>query len=138
MNGKVILIVEDDRDIRDLLADFLKREGFAVEVAEDGAAADRILARRVPDLVVLDLMLPGEDGLSICRRLRARGATPILMLTAKNDDIDRIVGLELGADDYLGKPFNPRELLARIRALLRRASPDSVLGGVAEKVLVGD
>jgi two-component system OmpR family response regulator len=115
MNGKVILIVEDDRDIRDLLADFLKREGFAVEVAEDGTAADRILARLVPDLVVLDLMLPGEDGLSICRRMRARGATPILMLTAKNDDIDRIVGLELGADDYLGKPFNPRELLAHIR-----------------------
>jgi two-component system OmpR family response regulator len=121
MNGKVILIVEDDRDIRGLLADFLKREGFAVELAEDGAAADRILARVAPDLVVLDLMLPGEDGLSICRRLRARGATPILMLTAKNDDIDRIVGLELGADDYLGKPFNPRELLARIRAILRRA-----------------
>src|SRR6266567_6241289 len=120
MNGKVILVVEDDRDIRDLLADFLKREGFAVEVAEDGAGADRILARTAPDLVVLDLMLPGEDGLSICRRLRARGATPILMLTAKNDDIDRIVGLELGADDYLGKPFNPRELLARIRAILRR------------------
>ena len=121
MNGKVILIVEDDGDIRGLLADFLKREGFAVEVAEDGAAADRILARVAPDLVVLDLMLPGEDGLSICRRLRARGATPILMLTAKNDDIDRIVGLELGADDYLGKPFNPRELLARIRAILRRS-----------------
>jgi two-component system OmpR family response regulator len=121
MNGKVILVVEDDRDIRSLLADFLKREGFSVEVAEDGAAADRALARMTPDLVVLDLMLPGEDGLSICRRLRARGATPILMLTAKNDDIDRIVGLELGADDYLGKPFNPRELLARIRAILRRA-----------------
>src|SRR6266702_7044523 len=120
MNGKVILIVEDDRDIGDLLADFLKREGFAVEVAEDGAAADRILARMAPDLIVLDLMLPGEDGLSICRRLRARGATPILMLTAKNDDVDRIVGLELRADDYLGKPFNPRELLARIRAILRR------------------
>jgi two-component system OmpR family response regulator len=121
MSGKVILVVEDDRDIRSLLADFLKREGFTVEVAEDGTAADRALARIKPDLVVLDLMLPGEDGLSICRRLRARAATPILMLTAKNDDIDRIVGLELGADDYLGKPFNPRELLARIRAILRRA-----------------
>jgi two-component system, OmpR family, response regulator len=121
MNGKVILVVEDDRDIRGLLADFLKREGFSVEVAEDGAAADRALVRVTPDLVILDLMLPGEDGLSICRRLRARGAIPILMLTAKNDDIDRIVGLELGADDYLGKPFNPRELLARIRAILRRA-----------------
>jgi two-component system OmpR family response regulator len=129
MNGKVILIVEDDRDIRGLLADFLKREGFAVELAEDGAAADRILARVAPDLVVLDLMLPGEDGLSICRRLRARGATPILMLTAKNDDIDRIVGLELGADDYLGKPFNPRELLARIRAVLRRSEASVARAG---------
>jgi two-component system, OmpR family, response regulator len=120
MTGKSILFVEDDRDIRMLLADFLAREGFAVEVAEDGAAVDRVLARTRPDLVILDLMLPGEDGLSICRRLRARGAVPIIMLTAKNDDVDRIVGLELGADDYLGKPFNPRELLARIRAILRR------------------
>jgi two-component system OmpR family response regulator len=129
MNGKVILVVEDDRDIRGLLADFLKREGFSVEVAEDGAAADRVLGRVTPDLVVLDLMLPGEDGLSICRRLRARGATPILMLTAKNDDIDRIVGLELGADDYLGKPFNPRELLARIRAILRRSEASATRAG---------
>jgi two-component system OmpR family response regulator len=120
MTGKSIHFVEDDRDIRMLLADFLAREGFAVEVAEDGAAVDRVLARTRPDLVILDLMLPGEDGLSICRRLRARGAVPIIMLTAKNDDVDRIVGLELGADDYLGKPFNPRELLARIRAILRR------------------
>jgi two-component system OmpR family response regulator len=129
MNGKVILIVEDDRDIRGLLADFLKREGFTVELAEDGTAVDRILSRLAPDLVVLDLMLPGEDGLSICRRLRARGATPILMLTAKNDDIDRIVGLELGADDYIGKPFNPRELLARIRAILRRSEAPVVRAG---------
>jgi two-component system, OmpR family, response regulator len=120
MNGKSILFVEDDRDIRTLLADFLAREGFAVEVAEDGAAVDRALARAQPDLVILDIMLPGEDGLSICRRLRARSAVPVIMLTAKSDDIDRIVGLELGADDYLGKPFNPRELLARIRAVLRR------------------
>jgi two-component system OmpR family response regulator len=126
MNGKIILIVEDDRDIRGLLSDFLTREGFSVEVAESGAAADRALARIAPDLVILDLMLPGEDGLSICRRLRARGSIPILMLTAKNDDIDRIVGLELGADDYLGKPFNPRELLARIRAILRRADASTM------------
>jgi two-component system OmpR family response regulator len=120
MNRKAILVVEDDRDIRALLADFLAREGFAVDVAEDAAGVDRALVRAMPDLVVLDLMLPGEDGLSICRRLRARCAVPILMLTAKSDDVDRIVGLELGADDYLGKPFNPRELLARIRAILRR------------------
>ena len=121
MTGKSILFVEDDRDIRTLLADFLVREGFAVEVAEDGIGVDRALARMKPDLVILDLMLPGEDGLSICRRLRARSAVPVIMLTARNDDVDRIVGLELGADDYLGKPFNPRELLARVRAILRRA-----------------
>src|SRR5215471_7207054 len=120
MTGKSILFVEDDRDIRTLLADFLMREGFAVEVAEDGVGVDRALARMKPDLVILDIMLPGENGLSICRRLRTRSAVPVIMLTARNDDIDRIVGLELGADDYLGKPFNPRELLARIRAILRR------------------
>ena len=94
MTGKSILFVEDDRDIRMLLADFLVREGFAVEVAEDGAAVDRVLARTRPDLVILDLMLPGEDGISICRRLRARGAVPIIMLTAKNDDVDRIGSIE--------------------------------------------
>jgi len=121
MTGQTILIVEDDREIRSLLADFLGREGYAVLGAEDGPAMDKALAAQRPDLVVLDIMLPGEDGLSICRRLRARGNLPILMLTAKSDDIDRIVGLELGADDYLAKPFNPRELLARIRAILRRA-----------------
>jgi two-component system OmpR family response regulator len=120
MSGNSILLVEDDRDIGTLLADFLVREAFAVEVAQDGAAVDRAFARAKPDLVILDLMLPGEDGLSICRRLRARSAVPIIMLTAKSEDVDRIVGLELGADDYLGKPFNPRELLARIRAILRR------------------
>jgi two-component system OmpR family response regulator len=120
MSGNSILLVEDDRDIGTLLADFLAREAFAVEVAQDGAAVDRAFARAKPDLVILDLMLPGEDGLSICRRLRARSAVPIIMLTAKSEDVDRIVGLELGADDYLGKPFNPRELLARIRAILRR------------------
>jgi two-component system, OmpR family, response regulator len=117
-----ILLVEDDREIRSLLAELLAREGFEIETAEGGKAMDRLLGRGMPDLVILDLMLPGEDGLSICRRLRAQGAVPILMLTAKTHEIDRIVGLELGADDYLGKPFNPRELLARVRAILRRSS----------------
>jgi len=117
-----ILLVEDDPEIRALLADFLGREGFAVATAAGGAEMDRRLARGAADLVVLDVMLPGEDGLSICRRLRTRGDMPILMLTAKGDDVDRIVGLEVGADDYLGKPFNPRELLARIRAVLRRTA----------------
>ena len=118
----LIILVEDDKEIQRLVRDLLVREGFAVEVAETGAALDRVLAGQRPDLVILDLMLPGEDGLSICRRLRARGGSvPILMLTAKADPIDRVVGLEMGADDYLAKPFNPRELLARVRALLRRA-----------------
>jgi DNA-binding response OmpR family regulator len=115
-----ILIVEDDPDIRQLVGDLLVREGFAVERAEDAAAMDRALTRARPDLVILDLMLPGEDGLSICRRLRVGDGLPILMLSAKSDEIDRVVGLEMGADDYLTKPFGPRELLARVRALLRR------------------
>jgi two-component system OmpR family response regulator len=123
-----ILVVEDDREIGALLAGFLGREGFAVHLARSGAEMDRAMQRHgPPSLMVLDLMLPGEDGLSICRRVRAKSALPILMLTAKRDDIDRIVGLEVGADDYLGKPFNPRELLARIRAILRRTAPPPAL-----------
>src|SRR5262249_52883369 len=121
MVSATLLLVEDDREIRALLDEFLSREGFSVETAESAAAMDRALMRGFPDLVILDLMLPGEDGLSACRRLRARSSVPILMLTARSEDIDRIVGLEMGADDYLGKPFNPRELLARIKAILRRS-----------------
>lgn len=117
----LIVVVEDDEELSRLVRDMLRREGFAVEVAASGDALDQVLARQSPELVILDLMLPGEDGLSICRRLRARSGIFILMLTAKADAIDRVVGLEMGADDYLTKPFNPRELLARVRALLRRA-----------------
>lgn len=113
-----ILVVDDDTRIRDLLRRYLTQEGFDVLLAEDGKALTRIMMRETADLIVLDLMMPGEDGLSICRRLRTAGdQTPIIMLTAKGEDIDRIVGLEVGADDYLGKPFNPRELLARIHAV---------------------
>lgn len=118
--GPFIAIVEDDPEIRDLVVDYLACNGLRVEACADAARLDRLLGRSVPDLIVLDLMLPGEDGLSICRRLRAKLQIPILMLTARADDVDRIVGLELGADDYLAKPFNPRELLARIHAILRR------------------
>jgi two-component system OmpR family response regulator len=123
-----ILLVEDDREIGSLVSGLLEREGFAPHHVRNGQEMDRALAEatrddRPVDLVILDLMLPGEDGLSICRRLRVAGNLPILMLTAKKDDIDRIIGLEMGADDYLPKPFNPRELLARIRAILRRAAP---------------
>ena len=119
--ASTVLIVEDDPGISGLVCDLLRREGFAVEAAEDGSTMDRVLARLRPDLLILDLMLPGEDGLAICRRLRASHSVPILMLTAKHEEIDRVVGLEMGADDYLVKPFGPRELLARVRALLRRA-----------------
>jgi two-component system OmpR family response regulator len=116
-----LLMVEDDPEIARLVGDFLRREGFELVVAPDAKAMDAEFTRMRPDLVILDLMLPGEDGLSICRRLRASDSIPILMLTAKSDEIDRVVGLEIGADDYLAKPFGPRELLARLRALLRRA-----------------
>lgn len=116
-----VLIVDDDPDIRRLVGDFLRREGLLVESAEDAAAMDAVLARVRPDVIVLDLMLPGEDGLSVCRRLRARDDTvPILVLSAKSDEFDRVLGLEMGADDYLVKPFGPREPLAR--ALLRRSN----------------
>ncbi len=122
-SGPHILVVDDDREIRDLLARFLRKHGFRVDTAADGKAMFRVLSAGRFDLVVLDLMLPGEDGLTLCRKVRAESDLPIVMLTAIGEDTDRIVGLEMGADDYLAKPFNPRELLARIRAVLRRA-PD--------------
>lgn len=122
MDPTRLLVIEDDPDIRALLAEFLSREGFAVRALDTGRLATQTVTSWAPALVILDLMLPGEDGLSVCRRLRAESMVPIIMLTAKSSDIDKIVGLELGADDYLGKPFNPRELLARIRAQLRRAA----------------
>lgn len=116
-----LLIIDDDREIRDLLARFLVRHELRVDTARDGREMDQRLAAGRFDLLVLDLMMPGEDGLAICRRLRGSGMkTPIIMLTALGEEADRIVGLEVGADDYLPKPFNPRELLARIRAVLRR------------------
>jgi len=119
-----LLVVDDDREIRDLLSRFLQRHGFRVDTAADGVEMFRQLDGGRFDLVVLDLMLPGEDGLSLCRRLRADSALPVIMLTAVGEETDRIVGLEMGADDYLPKPFNPRELLARIKAVLRRFGND--------------
>jgi two-component system OmpR family response regulator len=115
-----ILVVDDDREIRDLLNRFLVKHGLRVSTARDGIEMTRILDGAAIDLVVLDLMLPGEDGLSLCRKLRSTTNLPVIMLTAMGEDTDRIVGLEMGADDYLPKPFNPRELLARIKAVLRR------------------
>ncbi|MFZ1326853.1 MAG: response regulator [Candidatus Contendobacter sp.] len=116
-----ILIVDDDPGLRELLADYLGRHGFAVSGVNDGRGLWAALERDSVDLVILDLMLPGDDGLVLCRTLRARSPIPIIMLTARGDDTDRIVGLEMGADDYLPKPFNPRELLARIKSILRRS-----------------
>jgi two-component system phosphate regulon response regulator OmpR len=138
--NKSILIVDDDQRLRDLLTRYLTDQGFTVASVEDGAAADNALAQTSFDLIVLDLMLPGEDGLSICRRLRGQGNTiPIVMLTARGDEIDRIVGLEMGADDYLPKPFNPRELLARITAVLRRyAAPPTVEENAEEDIVFGE
>jgi two-component system OmpR family response regulator len=115
-----ILVVDDDRELRELLDGYLCKNGYLVGTANDGKAMWAALAALPPDLVILDLMLPDEDGFVLCRQLRARSEVPIIMLTARGDETDRIVGLELGADDYLSKPFSPRELLARIRVVLRR------------------
>lgn len=117
-----IALVDDHRDIRDLVSRYLGQHGYRVSVAESGAALRRLLERSAPDLVVLDIMMPGEDGLSVCRHLRSTTNLPIIFLTAMAEETERIIGLEIGADDYLTKPFNPRELLARIKAVLRRVN----------------
>lgn len=117
-----ILIVDDDREIRDLLARFLVKHGLRVSTAKDGVEMMKVLAEGAIDLIVLDVMMPGEDGLVLCRRLRASSNIPIIMLTAMGEETDRIIGLEMGADDYLPKPFNPRELLARIKSVIRRSA----------------
>jgi len=120
MSHKHILVVDDDSGLRELLQQYLSEQGYSVAAVADGSAMERYLAEHAADLVILDLMLPGEDGLTLARKLRMRGGQPIIMLSARGEDIDRIIGLEVGADDYLAKPFNPRELLARIRSVLRR------------------
>lgn len=117
-----ILLVDDDPGLRDLLGRYLEEQGFEVLAVRDGAEMDRALAETAFDLLILDVMLPGEDGLSVLRRLVNKQSLPVVMVSARGEDIDRIVGLEVGADDYLAKPFNPRELLARVRAVLRRHS----------------
>lgn len=122
MDAKQILVVDDDAGLRDLLQQYLSAQGYQITTVADGKAMDAHLADHPVDLVILDLMLPGEDGLTLARKLRMQGDLPIIMLSAHGEDVDRIVGLEVGADDYLAKPFNPRELLARIRALLRRSN----------------
>jgi two-component system OmpR family response regulator len=117
-----LLIVDDDREIRTLLGQYFETHGYRTTAVAEGRAMRRVLQQSHIDLIVLDLMLPGEDGLALCRDLRTRSQLPIIMLTARGDDVDRIVGLEVGADDYLPKPFNPRELLGRVKAVLRRSA----------------
>jgi DNA-binding response OmpR family regulator len=118
-----VLVVDDEPTIAEVVSRYLERAGYETRVAGDGPHAIQLAGERRPDLVVLDLMLPGLDGLEVCRRLRARAPVPVIMLTARGDEADRIVGLELGADDYVTKPFSPRELAARVRTVLRRAQP---------------
>jgi len=122
-----ILVVEDDRETRTLIAKYLRSNACNVTTANDGREMARAMADQRVDLLVLDVMLPGEDGLSLCRTIRSESQVPIIMLTARGEDVDRIVGLEMGADDYLAKPFNPRELLARINAVLRRQATAQTL-----------
>ena len=125
-----ILVVDDDAGIRNVIRDYLEEQGYAVDTAASAKELDACLAREEPDLIVLDVMMPGEDGLAVCRRLSAQPGPAIIMLSALGEDADRIIGLELGADDYLPKPCNPRELLARVRAVLRRRGEMSGKPGV--------
>ena len=136
MSGERILVVDDEPSILDLVGLYLGREGYRVETAADGATALQRIQARPPALLVLDLMLPEVDGYEVCRRVRATSNLPILMLTARDDDVDKIVGLELGADDYLTKPFNPRELVARVKAILRRV--DRPPAGAPDPIHLGD
>jgi len=137
MDQARILVVEDEPSIREVVSLYLGRAGYRVEVAEDGQAALESLASQLPDLVVLDLMLPKVDGLEITRWLRERGDTPIIMLTARREERDRIAGLEMGADDYVVKPFSPQELVSRVRAVLRRTR-GTASGGGDQPLVFGD
>jgi two-component system phosphate regulon response regulator OmpR len=132
-----VLVVDDDASLRELLEDYLQREGFQVSGVADGSAMFDWLSENQPDIIILDLMLPGDDGLTLARRLRQKMQVPIIMLSARGDEIDRIVGLEVGADDYLAKPFNPRELLARIRAVLRRPAQGNGTAGATGQISFG-
>jgi DNA-binding response OmpR family regulator len=131
-----VLVVDDEPIVREVVVSYLRRDGFTTLEAGDGHEARRLLEQRDPSLVVLDLMLPGMDGLELCRWIRTRSRLPVIMLTARGEEADRIVGLELGADDYVTKPFSPRELAARVRAVLRRA--DSTTDEARERVEFGD
>ncbi|HXR12138.1 MAG TPA: response regulator transcription factor [Gaiellaceae bacterium] len=131
-----VLVVDDEPIVRDVVARYLRRDGFTALEAEDGEGARRMIEEHEPELVVLDVMLPGVDGLELCRWIRGRSSLPVILLTARGEEADRIVGLELGADDYVTKPFSPRELAARVRAVLRRSTASTTL--TAERIAFGD
>ncbi|AIG01646.1 two component transcriptional regulator [Pseudomonas fluorescens] len=131
-----IIIVDDHRDIRDLVGKYLSQNGYRISVADGAVALRHLMERNAPDLIILDVMMPGEDGLSICRRLSATAQVPIIFLTAMTEELDRIIGLELGADDYLSKPFNPRELLARVKAVLRRVNSLPPQRGISKATML--
>jgi DNA-binding response OmpR family regulator len=137
MDEPIILVVDDEPSISEVVGIYLQRAGYQVVIAPDGQAALEALERQPPDLVVLDLMLPRVDGLEITRQLRARGDTPIIMLTARREETDRILGLEMGADDYVVKPFSPRELVSRVKAVLRRAR-GSMMASDGQTLIYGD
>jgi len=127
MSKRKILIVEDERKIAELLRDYLVQDGFAVTSLNRGDEADAEVRAHPPDLILLDIMLPGKDGIAVCREIRAFSSVPILMVTARVEEIDRLLGLELGADDYICKPFSPREVVARVKAVLRRVNPETAV-----------
>jgi len=132
---EIILIVDDDKALCDLLKRYLSENGYTTQTVKDGAEMFQLMEQTTPDLIILDLMLPGDDGLTLAKKIRSKDDTPIIILSARGDEVDRIVGLEVGADDYLPKPFNPRELLARIRSVLRRSHTghDNVAGEHQDK-----
>jgi two-component system response regulator ResD len=131
MKDTRILVIEDEPMVAEVVERYLRRDGYDVRAASDGSAGIDAFETYQPDLIVLDLMLPGIDGMEVCRRVRASSATPIIMLTAKGEEVDKLVGLEVGADDYMTKPFSPRELAARVKAVLRRSTPQSKVDGDA-------
>ena len=137
-DGAKLLIVDDDPELRELITAYLSKQGYEIVAVGDGRAMDHAFAAGGIDLIILDLMLPGEDGLDIAKRLKQTTDVPIIIVSAQGDDIDRIVGLEVGADDYIGKPFNPRELLARVRAVLRRVRGSGTVGPLARVVEFSD
>ncbi len=138
MAGETILVADDEANIRELARMYLEKDGFQVTTVHDGAQALAQIKQAPPALLVLDLMMPEVDGWEVCRRIRANSNLPILMLTARDDDIDKIVGLEMGADDYLTKPFNPRELVARVRAILRRVGWETAVADENQPRQLGD